>query len=216
MGQLDYQSIVLQARDLAITEMLTRKIVNFGGYQLNENKQPVVWQVQTLIKLATSSEAREEVGFYFIPTEDPSIALEVAKGVATFDYLNKGYPTVEVTAATPVVEETTKRKRGPNKPKAIEAATATALDDQEELPLPPVIETKTSVVEKYDNTNERHKAKLVEILNSLFPGWHKKLSKEVTKEFSSGLTGQTYTVDGLIDKSFRTKVEEFVAIQSAI
>ena len=113
LQMLDLDTLIHQAQTMAIKDGYSRHIGNFGGYAVDANKTPIIFQVQVTIKEVGGAETRTESHYYFVPTSQPDQALAIAKAMATLDFAGIPYPlmsdrsgeTQDATAAQSEVSE---------------------------------------------------------------------------------------------------------------
>lgn len=197
--------VIYSASVLANDELLSRSVLNYQIYRRDDGGQFL--QVHTKIKLATSSDSREELEYIFVPFgDDLDESLRLAKAIATYRFLNVSVPgteTIEQGVQNASVEEKsndkeespsssgeekgqqeeqqkvakTRKPRGPNKPKVVDAAVETESAKPE---LPKV---------KYTRQNERHKDLLGKTLTSINKDW-RKMGAEKALVLSTAMEGE--------------------------
>ena len=232
LNALDIDKLIEHASIEAIHGPFTRHIVSFGFI----GKE--VTQVQTLIKDIGGSEARTEIDYYFIPTQELDKALIIAKAMATLDFMNLPYPLMSERA--PVAKEEPKnvetqskvseevgsessedqgpsqpvdkkprKPRGPNKPKEVVVAAAPVVEEaSSQDDLLP--EKNKFVGDLYDTSKQAHKDAFILLLDKEFPTW-RTMGKEKSKAMSSALVGQVFLSNtGVVVASFKEQVAAHV------
>ena len=228
-NNINWKVAIATAQTMAVANDLSRHVGSFGGWALDANKQPVVFQVQVTVKDIGGEHTRTETDYYFIPTTQPDQAIAIAKAIATYNFLDKELPSVEVqqemkveqpkaqdnvseerrpevqvskSKEEPANPEQSEKKRRGRKPKAEIVTNAAELIEAETTP--------AEVTEAYDNTKASHKDALIAMLDRDFAGW-RDLGKERTKAMSQALVGQPFLDQfGVVAKSFRELITKHI------
>lgn len=228
-NNINWKVAIATAQSIVKEEGISRHVGQFGGWALDANKQPVVFQVQVTVKDMGGDNTRTETDYYFVPTTQPDQAIAIAKAIATYNFINEELPSVEVqqelkvepakaennvseegrsevqvseSKEEPTNPEQPEKKRRGRKPKAEVVTDAAELIEAETTP--------AEVTEAYDNTKASHKDALIAMLDREFAGW-RDLGKERTKAMSQALVGQSFlNQSGTVVQSFRDLISKHI------
>jgi hypothetical protein len=219
-NNINWKIAIAEAQELAQSEGVSRFVNSFGGWALDANKQPVVFQVQVTVKDIGGDNTRTEMDYYFIPTTQPDQAIAIAKAIATYNFLCKELPTLEVQQelkiepagnATEAKDEASKE----GQPEVQVSEDKTESTNTEQPKKKRTRKPKAEVVEQpkyeaYDNTKNAHKDALIALLDKEFVGW-RDMGKDKTKAMSATLVGQSFlNENGVILESFKELLNSHV------